>query len=241
MLSTIVSSSNPAFDFYHLLSAGKGFASKRFSLLSWQTTAFISLAITIAVLFENKRQASRCQHLAKQNENLVQKQTHHQTQLDTANASTNIWKNLYINTTPPDTCERQKLIKEVQEVVQATIQALGTLTTFLNEQINQVSGNNSKDSAELLKEIEAFRYFIAPSQSAEDKDGFVTVDYVSPQFLEKLSTFPEEIEKKCRSTISSLTNKEMERLENMKKCTQTVINAIKQLHEKLKRLQTDNK
>ncbi len=224
-----------------LITAWKGIASHRFSLFNWKTATFLSLAITIAVLFENKRQATRCQHLARENEGLKQKQIDHQRQLDTANASTHIWKNLYINTTPPDAGDRQKLIKEVQDVVQATVKALGTLTTFLKEQIGQVPETNREESAELLKEIEAFRSFIAPSLPTEDSDGFVAVDYVSPQFLERLSKFPAEIENGYRSTVSSLTQNEMKRLENIKNCTQKVVEAIKQLHEKLQRLQTDKK
>lgn len=242
MLSPVASSSGSFYALSNpLITAWKGFASHRFSLFSWQSAAIVSLVITIAVLFENKRQSTRCQQLAKENDSLRQKQTDHQRQLDTANASTNIWKNLYINTTPSDTGERQKLIKEVQDVVQATVKALGTLTTFLNEQIGQVPETNSKESAELLKGIEDFRSFITPSLPTEDSDGFVAVDYVNPQFLEKLSQFPEEIEKKCRVTVSSLTKKETQRLESIKTCTQKVVNAIKQLHEKLQRLQTDKK
>jgi len=242
MLSPVASSSGSFYALSNpLITAWKGFASHRFSLFSWQSAAIASLVITIAVLFENKRQSTRCQQLAKENDSLRQKQTDHQRQLDTANASTNIWKNLYINTTPSDTGERQKLITEVNDVVQATVKALGTLTTFLTEQIGQVPQTNRKESVELLKEIEAFRRFIAPPVSTEDSDEFVTVDYVSTQFLEKLSKFPAEIENIYRSTVSSLTKKEIERLENIKKCTQTVVNAIKQLHEKLQRLQTDKK
>ena len=242
MLSPVASSSSLLSALPNsLVTAWKSFTSHRFSLFSWQTAAFVSLAITITVLFENKRQATRCQQLARKNEDLTIKDTYHQQQLDTANASTNIWRTLYINTTPSDTGERQKLIKEINDVVQSTINALGTLTTFLNEKIGQAPETNSKESAELLNEIEAFRSFIAPSVSTKDSDEFVTVDYISQQFLDKLSLFPDEIEKKCKATISSVTKSERDRLERIKTCTQKVVEAIKQFHQKLERLQTDKK